>query len=63
MYGFSPTSNHPSHHTNIPRSSHEAAFMNNNNNSHNVNNNNNNNNSSHHYRDLSLDKDSSLGEW
>ncbi|CAF0789869.1 unnamed protein product [Rotaria sp. Silwood1] len=53
MCTFPPTSNHLSHHTNLPTSSHETVNMNNNNSHHN-------NNNSHHYRDLSADKDSSL---
>ncbi|CAF1035580.1 unnamed protein product [Adineta ricciae] len=57
MYGFPPSSNHLSHHSNLSSTLHETVTTNNNNH-HNNNNNNNNNNSNHHHRDLSTDKES-----
>ncbi|UJR26466.1 hypothetical protein I4U23_007795 [Adineta vaga] len=57
MYGFSPSSNHLSHHSNLSSTLHET--VNTNNNNHHNNNNNNNNNGNHHHRDLSIDKESS----
>jgi len=58
MYAFPPTSSHLSHHSNLSAKLHETVNTNNNNHH----NNNNNNNNHHHHRDLSADKESSLGE-